>query len=311
MVSRNNWLLAGVRCVALTILLALLGLVASLQAQATSGLETLEPGKLSVAFTGDMPLAYLQDDHLVGTDGEMLSRIAGSLGLAVVPQQMDWASAIESTSSGRVDVMIGAVGWTEARSKVMLLSDPLYYFRVFLAQKTATSYRTFDDLVGKKVGTVTGISLVPELQSVPGIGEVKLYDTSEGVLRDLVAGRVDIAILDPPLVELAIREHPEWDLHQLALQPDPVFPIMSNTYYATIAIRMEGVALASAINGEIAKFWATCENQQIMASYGVTNPGLFVPPAVNPRVGIDRSADWASPTLNPACDANAVATPAT
>jgi polar amino acid transport system substrate-binding protein len=33
---------------------------------------------------------------------------------------------------------------------------------------------------GHSVGTVTGFTLVPELKSVPGIGEVKLYDTSDG-----------------------------------------------------------------------------------------------------------------------------------
>ena len=39
---------------------------------------------------------------------------------------------------------------------------------------------------------------MPELKSVPGIGEVKLYDTSDGVMRDVVAGRLDMAMLDPP-----------------------------------------------------------------------------------------------------------------
>jgi polar amino acid transport system substrate-binding protein len=193
----------------------------------------------------------------------------------------------------------------------MLLSDPIYYFGVLLAQKTATNYRTFADMQAKKVGTVTGFSLVPELKSVPGIGEVKLYDTSDSVLLDLVTGRVDIGILDPPLVELAIREHPEWDLHQVELQPDPAFPIMSTKYGATIAIRKDAKVLASAINGEIANFWTTCENQSIMAEYGVTNRSFFIPPDPNPRSGVDRDEGWVSPTLNPECDANvtAMATP--
>ena len=51
------------------------------------------------------------------------------------------------------------------------------------------------------VATVTGFTLVPELKKVDGIGEVKLYDTSDGVMQDLVAGRIDMAILDPPLMQ--------------------------------------------------------------------------------------------------------------
>jgi ABC-type amino acid transport substrate-binding protein len=268
-------------------------------------LDTIEPGKLHVAFNGDMPMSSLQDGATVGTDGEMISIIASNLGLELVPAQMDWAAEIEAVTAGRVDLMVGAVGWTAERSKVMLLSDPIYYFGVLLAQRTSTSYHSFADMAGKTVGTVTGFSLVPELKAVPGIGEVRLYETSDGALRDLVAGRLDIAILDPPLVALAIKEHPEWDLHQVALDPDPTFPIMSTKYNATIAIRKDATALAEAINAEITELWATCKNQSIMIKYGVSDPSFFLPPHPNPRVGVDRAEDWTSPTLNPDCEVNA------
>src|SRR4051794_2969145 len=210
-------------------------------------------------------MTSLRNGQIGGTDGEMISHIAAKLGLAIVPQQMDWAAAIEATSVGQVDLMLGAVGWTVQRTEVMLLSDPIYYFGALLAQKTRTNYHTFADMAGKKVGTVVGFSLVPELKAVPGVGEVRLYDTSDGTVLDLVAGRLDIAILDPPLVALAIKEHPEWELHQVALDPDAAFPIMSTKYNATMAIRMGEAALADAINAEIANLWMTCKNQQIMA----------------------------------------------
>lgn len=248
-------------------------------------------------------MTSLRDGQLVGTDGEMLSLIADTLGLQIVPQQMDWDAEIASTTAGRVDVMLGAVGWTAERSQVMILSDPIYYFGVFLAQKSGTSYHTFADMAGKKVGTVTGFSLVPELKRVPGIGAVNLYDSSDAVMRDLVVGRLDIAILDPPLVALAIKAHPEWNLHQIPLDPAPDFPIMSTRYNATIGIRKEGAVLADAINVEIAKLWATCRNQRIMANYGVTDANFFIPPDPNPRAGVDRPTGWRSPTLNPDCDA--------
>jgi L-cystine transport system substrate-binding protein len=273
-------------------------------------LGVLEPGRLIVAFTGDMPMTSLRDERLIGSDGEMIAIIAESLGLELAPQQMDWAAAIESVASGRVDVVLGAVGWTEHRSEVMLLSDPIYYFGVMLAQKLSTQYSTFAEMAGKRVGTVTGFSLVPELKAVSGIGEVRLYDTSDAVMRDLVAGRLDMAILDPPLVALAIKEHPEWNLHQVPLAPDPTFPIMSTKYSATIGIRKDETVLADAINDEIANLWANCENQVIMAKYGVTDPSFFTPPNPDPRIGVDRPEGWRSPTLNPDCGSDAIVTPA-
>jgi polar amino acid transport system substrate-binding protein len=244
---------------------------------------------------------------MIGSEGEIIAKIAANLGLELVPQQMDWAAEIESTKAGRVDLMLGAMGWTEERSQVMLLTDPIYYFGTLLAQKTANNYHSFADMAGKKVGTVTGFTLVPELKAVPGIGEAKLYDTSDAVMRDLVAGRIDMAILDPPLVALAIKEHPEWDLHQVPLDPDPAFPIMSTKYNVIMGIRKDAQELADAVNAEIAKLRETCENQKIMAAYGVTDASFFVPPDPNPRVGVDRPEGWVSPTLNPACDMNAAA----
>lgn len=302
--------IAKARLALLSLMAFLLAFSAAAQALAQE-LDTIEPGKLIVGFNGDMPMTSLQDGQLIGSDGKMIAKIAADLGLEVVPSQADWAAVIESTTSGRNDVMLGAMGWTEERSKVMTISDPIYYFGTLLAQKTENNYSTFADMAGKKVGTVTGFTLVPELKAVPGIGEAKLYDTSDGVMRDLVAGRIDMAILDPPLVELAIREHPEWNLHQVELQPDPAFPIMSTKYNVVMGIRKEATALADAINAGIAELWATCQNQAFMAEYGVVNPSFFIPPDPNPRVGIDRDEGWVSPTLNPECDASAagMATP--
>ena len=288
----------------------LIGLSAAAQALAQE-LETIEPGKLIVGFNGDMPMTSLKDGQLIGSDGKMIAKIAEDLGLEVVPSQADWAAVIEATSSGRNDVMLGAMGWTPERSEVMTITDPIYYFGTLLAQKKSTNYSTFADMAGKKVGTVTGFTLVPELKAVPGIGEAKLYDTSDAVMRDLVAGRIDMAILDPPLVELAIAEHPEWDLHQVELQPDPAFPIMSTKYNVVMGVRKDATALADAINAGIADLWDTCQNQAFMAEYGVTNPSFFIPPDPNPRVGVDREEGWESPTLNPECDANAAGAEAT
>lgn len=283
----------------------LLGATSSFGIGHAQDVSTIEPGKLTVAFNGDVPMTSLRDGELIGTDGEMISLIAEDLGLEIKPVQMDWAAEIESTTSGRVDLMLGAMGWTEERSQVMLLTDPIYYFGTLLAQKTENNWHTFADLKGRTVGTVTGFTLVPELKSVPEIGEVKLYDTSDAVMRDLVTGRLDMAILDPPLVALAIKEHPDWDLHQVPLDPDPAYPIMSAKYNVVMGIRQEAQALHDVVNARIAALWETCTNQTIMAEYGVTDASFFVPPDPNPRIGVDRPEEWQSPSLGKSCPATA------
>src|SRR5919106_1119927 len=154
-------------------------------APANAEVKTVEPGKLTIGMNGDMPMTQIKDGKLSGTDGELMVWAAESIGLEPKPVQMDWAALIEATKQGKLDVMHGAMGWLEARTKIMILSEPIYYFGTLLAQKEENNYTTFADMKGRKVGTVTGFTLVPELKTVEGIGEVKLYDTSDGVMQDL------------------------------------------------------------------------------------------------------------------------------
>ena len=111
--------------------------------------KTIEPGKLNVALNGDMPMTGLKDGKLIGTDGDLMVLIAERLGLEVVPHMMEWSAEIQSTKQGKVDIMHGAMGWIEPRSEIMLLTDPIYYFGTFLAQKTDTNWSTFADMKGQ------------------------------------------------------------------------------------------------------------------------------------------------------------------
>ncbi len=273
-------------------------LLISVSAGALAEVKTIEPGKLTIGMNGDMPMTQLKDGQLGGTDGELMVFVAKQAGLDPNVVQMDWAALIEATKQGKIDVMHGAMGWLEARTKIMILSEPVYYFGTLLAQKEENNFTTFADMKGRKVGTVTGFTLVPELKSVDGIGEVKLYDTSDGVMQDLLAGRIDMAILDPPLVQYAIFQHPEWKLKQLALTPEAKYPVMSTKYNVIFGINKDEPELAEAINSGIKQAWADCLNVKAMAKYGLSDKSWFIPPEKNPRIGVDREEGYQAPNAD-------------
>ena len=274
-------------------------LMLSVATSANAEVKTIEAGKLTIGMNGDMPMTQIKDGKLSGTDGELMVWVAQKIGLEPKPVQMDWAALIEATKQGKLDVMHGAMGWLEARTKIMILSEPIYYFGTLLAQKEENNFTTFADMKGRKVGTVTGFTLVPELKTVEGIGEVKLYDTSDGVMQDLLAGRIDMAILDPPLVQYAIFQHPEWKIKQLPLQPEPDrYPVMSTKYNVIFGINKNEPELAEAINGAIKQVWADCLNVKTMAKYGLGDKDWFVPPENNPRLGVDRPDDYKAPNAD-------------
>lgn len=260
--------------------------------------QTGTPGVLKVAFNGDMPMTGQDaNGNLIGTDGSLMVLIAENLGLKVEPHLMEWSAEIQSTKQGKTDIMHGAMGWIESRTKIMLLTDPIYYFGSAATMKKGNNWTTFADMKGRCVSTVSGFTLVPELKTVEGIGEVKLYDTTDGALRDLIAGRCDMALLDPPLIQLAINENPDWNLQQLAIEPDDRYPIMSQKYNVIFGINKELKELHDAVNEQIAKIWADCLNVKSMANFGLSDKSWFDPPAAeeNIRIGVDRPNDWNAP----------------
>ncbi|WP_292315300.1 ABC transporter substrate-binding protein [Mesorhizobium sp.] len=259
--------------------------------------KTIEPGKLHIAMNGDMPMTQLKDGKLEGLDGSLLAHIAEKLGLEPVVHQMDWAAEIEATKQGKVDVMLGAMNWQLPRTKIMNLTDPVYYFGSFLVQKSQNNYSTFADMKGKAVGTVTGFSIVPELKTVEGIGQVKLYDTSDGALQDLVAGRLDMALLDPPLASWAIVQHPEWKLKLSSLTPMPdKYPTMSGKHEVVFGVTRSEQPLADAISKVISgDIWPNCLNVKALAKYKMADKAWITPPKTNERTGVDRDAGWSFP----------------
>lgn len=277
---------------------ALLGSSVSLAAPP----KTITPGKLTVGFNGDMPMTGLKDGKLIGTDGELLATLAERLGLEIEPKQMEWSGAIQATKQGQVDLMLGSMGWTAERSKVFTMTDPIYYFSTTILQKKENNFTTFDSMKGHTIGTVTGFTPIPEMKTIPGITEVKLYDTSDAVIRDISAGRLDMGVLDPTLVEYALLQHPEWGLHQLPLTPEPAtYPIMSTKYYSIISVWPENKELYEALNAEVQKAWAECLNVKIMSKYGLGADYWFKGPDPDYRAGVDRPADWKSPAAAASC----------
>jgi polar amino acid transport system substrate-binding protein len=281
---------------------SLIGLLAGSTAVRAEPIETLVPGTLTVGMLGDMPMTSLKDGQIIGTDGALIVEIAKKLGLKTVSKTLEWNSLIQATQQGQTDVLIGSVGWTADRSKVMILSDPVYYFGTLLIQKKTNSWDSFEDMKGRTVGTVSGFTLVPELKKVDGIGEVKLYDTQDAVMRDVVAGRLDMAILDPALVEYAIKQHSDWDIHQVAVKPQAdKYPIMSKKYHSIFATPKSRKPLADAINAEITKIWADCSNVKSMAEFGLGDKSWFTPPDQEYRGGVDRPEGWKAPVSPDSC----------
>ena len=264
--------------------------------------ELVEPGSLVVAFNGDMPGTGWQDGKLVGLDGELMQWVADNMGLPVKPALMEWAAEIQSVKTRRVDVMHGMMGWNDQRIKVINISDPIYYGGANITQKKSTNWSTVKELEGRTIATIQGFGWIDQLKAIEGT-ELKLYDTSDAAIRDLLAGRIDALFADPPLIQFAIAKNPDWDIHALPIQQDfdEKYSLLTGKYNVVFGLSQDAPNLLKAVNERIAEIWATCKNAEVAKKYGLGDASWFDPGSLNLRAGVDRPKDWKQPTLPASC----------
>ncbi|MCB1378285.1 MAG: transporter substrate-binding domain-containing protein [Alphaproteobacteria bacterium] len=267
-------------------------------------LELVEPGVLTVAFNGDMPGTGEKDGKLIGLDGEIMQWVGEQLGLKVKPVLMEWAAEIESVKGRRVDAMHGMMGWNEPRTKVINITDPIYYGGATIAQKKSSNLASLADLNGKKIATIQGFGWIDQLKAIPG-SELSLYDTSDAAMRDLLAGRIDGLFADPPLTQYVIAQNPDWELHAVPFEGeyDPKYSLLTSKYNVVFGLSKDAPNLLAAFNAKIAEAWASCLNIKTAAKYGLGDASWFDPGPVNERAGKDRPADWKPPVLSDTCKA--------
>ena len=276
---------------------------AGLSAAALSGLrtapagaasfQTVSPGVLTVVALGELPASGLDNGKLIGTDGDIMSAIGAKLGIPLQPLILDNAATIESVHSGRADVMLGNMRWTERRAEVMALTDAAYYVTYGAVTRKDSKLPdtiTIADLKGASLGTLTGASSSADIKRVPGNAGVRFYDTSEAALRDIIANRLDFAILDPTLVAYSVSKDPGLNLKHVVFKPDSAFATLTNRSQAVFGMRLENPDLLDAVNAGVKWMWQTKQTQKIFAKYGLTEPAYFEPLAVDPRIGVDRDA---------------------
>jgi polar amino acid transport system substrate-binding protein len=254
-------------------------------------IKTLEQGFITAACTGEMPLTGERDGQPVGTDLDMLKLIADRLGLKVKVVLMGFPGVIEAVQSGRADWFGGNFAWTPVRSKILQLTDAVFYTGAYVIMREdepLTGTVSVADLSGRSIGSGTGYSVVPDMKKVPGAKEVKLYDGIDPCLRDVIAGRLDFAVLDAPIVDYIILQNPGFKLKQLPMAADPAFPTLTSKFSAIWGIDPSNTDLFDAINQGLRWLHKSGQAGPILSEYGIKNPDYLVPMDPNPRLGVDR-----------------------
>lgn len=111
-----------------------------------------ERGYITVAMEGTWaPWTYHdEDDNLVGFDVEVAKAVADELGVDVQYQEGEWDGLLAGVQSGRYDIMVNGVGYTEERAQAYTFSDPYCYNKTALIVRGDNEdIKSLEDLKGK------------------------------------------------------------------------------------------------------------------------------------------------------------------
>ncbi|WP_024927836.1 MULTISPECIES: substrate-binding periplasmic protein [unclassified Mesorhizobium] len=239
-------------------------LAASSDCKPKHDLKTVEEGVLTVAAYQAPPYIGIEDNKLVGVDGEVLARIAELNCLKAKPMTLDIAAVIQAVQSGRADVASGDWYLSKSRAKVMGVTEPIY--RDNLSIVSPSGFKTLDALVGERVGTLQGNMWNDDLQKLIG-STFTLYQSQQSVYTDLKNGRLD-AVIDAAASSPAQLKLLDIKAEVTVPPPDKRVGQSMKPALNTFPIKKGNDELVKAINDGIKEMRDSGELKAIFDKYG-------------------------------------------
>ncbi len=169
---------------------------------------------LIVATSADFPpFEYheiiAEKDAITGFDIELIQEIGKELGMKVKIEDMSFDGVISSVETGKADLGISGISYTEERTEKVDFSDPYYYSaQTILIKKDAEEITTMGQLKGKVVGSQLATTSDDVISSFEGV-RVKKYDKVNDAILDLNNGRIDAVIVEDAIATEFAKDYQE------------------------------------------------------------------------------------------------------
>jgi polar amino acid transport system substrate-binding protein len=167
------------------------------------------------ASSSGVPFTFLdvESSSPRGIMVDIVRAVGEDAGFATEVRMLPFNALIPSLTSGRIRLIAAAMVITPARQEIVDFSDPVYSYGEALVVPAADerSYRSLEDLEGKRVGAQVGTVYIDALQASGLFPEVRVYDSIADILRDVAVGRIEAGFGDHPIVayQLGLGAHSE------------------------------------------------------------------------------------------------------
>ena len=223
--------------------------------------DILSAGKLIAAMEGDWaPWSFHDPDsgEVVGFDADVARAIGEKLGVEVEIVEAPWESLFAGLDSGRYDIVVNGVEYTDERAEKYDFPTPYAFIRTALIVRDDNDeIKTFEDLAGKK--TVNSLAstymTMAEEYGATAVGVSTLNDTLQNVLD----GRADATLNATVSFYDYLREHPDAPL-KIAAETEEASQVV-------IPIRKGEESLVAAVSNAVEELRADGTLKELSEKY--------------------------------------------
>lgn len=151
---------------------------------------------IMVTEAGFAPYEYYSDGKIVGVDVDIAREIANELGKELVVKDVSFDSIIHEVKSGKADIGVAGISYTEERAKEVDFSNNYTISRQVIVVQKSSFIQEIKDIDKKKIAVQLGSvadMYVTEVYSKEYIVREKKYLAA---IQDLKDGKVDCVVMD-------------------------------------------------------------------------------------------------------------------
>jgi polar amino acid transport system substrate-binding protein len=233
---------------------------------------------VTIAISPSQPFSFLdpKTNEALGIEVEIGRAALNWAGVTKLKYEiMPYGQIIPALLAKRVDIDY-AVHITPERKKVISFTGPIYWYgpAIIVKKGSNQSFKSFEDLKGKRIGAIAGSAADEYLRKVGA--EVVPFQDDAAEWGSISGGQVEAVVDDDVKVKLFLVANPTAPLEIVPNVPVPNELIFTYGYgYVRSGLRKEDCSLRAAYTQGIAEVRANGTVSEVLKKYGLSNDNLF------------------------------------
>lgn len=155
------------------------------------------------------PFTYSNNGNLEGFEIDIWNEIGKKLNYNIKFKTASFSGLFGMLESGKVDTLANQITLTNERKEKYFFTDSTVYSGAqIIVKQDNNSIKSFDDLIGKKVGVDLGSNYEQIVKDKDKNGNIKIitYQNTDAAFNELLLGRIDAVVIDKVSAIAAIKE---------------------------------------------------------------------------------------------------------